>query len=70
MLGRPGLELVLALSGRGRLAFDALADGGGIDGGGDADAELSADGATLVFTSNRPGGAGGWDLYEVTRVCL
>ena len=37
---------------------------------GDADAELSADRSTLMFTSDRPGGTGGWDLYEVTRGCL
>src|SRR5688500_18490840 len=28
---------------------------------------VSADGATLIFTSNRPGGVGGDDLYIVTR---
>lgn len=36
---------------------------------GDADAELSADGTTLMFTSDRPGGTGGWDLYQSTRSC-
>lgn len=34
---------------------------------GDIDATLSSDGQTLVFSSNRPGGAGGFDLYVSTR---
>ena len=31
---------------------------------------LSADGLTLYFTSNRPGGCGGYDLYMTTRARL
>ena len=30
----------------------------------DADPELSADGCTLIFSSNRPGSVGGRDLWE------
>ncbi|MHC4464479.1 MAG: hypothetical protein ACYS9C_09785 [Planctomycetota bacterium] len=29
--------------------------------------QISADGLTLHFTSNRPGGYGGWDIYVTTR---
>jgi Tol biopolymer transport system component len=31
---------------------------------------LSADGATLYWSSDRPGGLGGLDLYQATRSCL
>ena len=31
---------------------------------------LSADGLTLYFASNRPGGCGGYDLYMTTRTRL
>jgi OOP family OmpA-OmpF porin len=33
----------------------------------DQGAYISADGQTLFFTSNRPGGFGGFDLYVTTR---
>jgi WD40-like Beta Propeller Repeat len=33
----------------------------------DATASLSADGRTLLFDSVRPGGAGGRDIWMVTR---
>jgi hypothetical protein len=34
----------------------------------DIDATLSSDGQTLIFSSNRAGGLGGFDLYMSTRV--
>jgi Tol biopolymer transport system component len=33
----------------------------------EAQPSLSSDGRTLYFTSNRPGGSGGFDLYMTTR---
>jgi len=33
----------------------------------DGNGELSADGLTLLFTSNRPGGQGTWDVWMSTR---
>jgi len=32
--------------------------------------EISKDGRTIVFSSSRPGGAGGYDLYLAERDCL
>jgi hypothetical protein len=37
---------------------------------GDIDAAVSSDGETLIFSSNRPGGFGGLDLYMSTRAKL
>jgi Tol biopolymer transport system component len=34
----------------------------------DAGTSISADGCTLYFSSNRPGGRGGWDLWVATRL--
>ncbi len=34
----------------------------------DAGTNISADGCTLYFSSNRPGGRGGWDLWVATRL--
>lgn len=36
----------------------------------EADPEISRDGTTLIFSSDRSGGVGGNDLYEATRSCL
>jgi hypothetical protein len=36
----------------------------------DAGASISADGLTLYFSSNRPGGAGGYDLWCTTRATI
>jgi serine/threonine protein kinase/Tol biopolymer transport system component len=37
---------------------------------GDADPRISADGLSLYFTSDRPGGTGSWDLWVTTRATL
>jgi hypothetical protein len=34
----------------------------------DATAEISPDGSTLLFTSNRPGGQGGLDLWQASII--
>jgi Tol biopolymer transport system component len=39
------------------------------DASGSGDPAISLDGRTIVFDSDRPGGAGGDDLYESTRAC-
>lgn len=39
-------------------------------GASDGDPELSADGKTLWFSSNRMGGAGSFDVWKATRACL
>jgi hypothetical protein len=39
-------------------------------GGGAGDPDLSPDGRTLYFTSNRAGSVGGYDLWYSTRACL
>ncbi len=36
----------------------------------DAGPSLSADGLSLHFSSNRPGGLGGWELYVATRASI
>jgi hypothetical protein len=36
----------------------------------DGNTIISPDGLTLHFTSNRPGGYGGWDMYVTTRVTV
>ena len=35
----------------------------------DGDPDLSDDGTTLWFASDRPGGIGGYDLWFATRAC-
>jgi len=36
----------------------------------EGDADISADGTTLLFGSTRNGGSGGYDIYALTRSCL
>jgi hypothetical protein len=47
--------------------FEQPSPVGELDGGDVASPVLSPDGTTIGFASSRPGGAGGFDIWQATR---